>query len=256
MKSEMGKQMPIKRRRHRIVVWIAALILVPSCGRGDSAVDTSGSSLPPPGEPGQTGTTAFHWSPSLCDLSTVLRAQQGSVLGTIESIQTGLTGLPWDEPDREYALLTVAVTSVIGQRELAESGNPLPSISAGQKLSVVLYPDVDGTPLEPAMSLQDSASPVFIGLFGYGEWSKPDQEGMWFVRRIAEEGPGSVSFYGACSEQLDSQLKDLADALSRAADLSLVADFALEVLERYDEPENNGPIESTMLQVNDLNTSG
>lgn len=209
---------------------MATGLIAGACGAGD---------LP-------TETTDFHHSPFLCELTTVIRNQQGTITGTVEGIESPLEGLPNGYPGRTHALVDVNVTQVVGlHRDRVEVGNDVPDILPGSTVRLVVYHDNLGIPFDSIELLQRSGEEALFILAALGDAANPEWEGVWGVRRVVELSDGRAIFRGACAEELNPALANLAAKLGRPADLSLVADFAAEGLARYDNLADHGPIEQT-----------
>lgn len=159
------------RRGRAKLVTISIWVALAACARPpfsetsvtDSESPSTSLSQEDPGPSEEGSGTTIRWSPFLCDLVAVVGDQQGSVVGTFISLKPGLSGLPWDQPDREYAKASVMVEQVVGFRPVSDAGTEMPPIVVGDELSIVVYPDNAGTPVEElAVSADTHAKGLFV----------------------------------------------------------------------------------------------
>jgi len=201
---------------------------------------------PPPNT--QPSETTIHFSNLACDLSVLLGEFQSAGTGTVQAVEEGLSGLPWDAPEREYVLVRITVEEVAVQADAAKTGQELPILEAGQPVDVILYPDLTMTPSEPVVKLASTGETIFFGLSGVVDVNNRDAASSWFVRRIAVVSDASIAFTGSCSEMLDQQFADFAKALSRPADVDLIMELAAEVVASASDSEV-GPLEETLIET-------
>lgn len=94
--------MTLFRPGQRALIAIACCMVFAACATPPfaetvSTIDESPSTSvleEDPVFPDATSGTTTPWSPFLCDLVTVIGDQQGSVVGTLQELKTGLSGLP------------------------------------------------------------------------------------------------------------------------------------------------------------------
>jgi hypothetical protein len=185
----------------------------------------------------------------LCDLITVIGDQQGSIVGTLEELKTGLSGLPWDQPDREYAEGLVKVEEVVGYRPTSDSGTKMPPIVVGEELSVVIYPDNEGTPVDRLADLAKSQTRGLLVLVALDFPPDLSVEGRWSLKRFAAVSDGEIVFPGTCQAELGQQFTLLGEAVNRASDISLVSALSAEMLAKYNQPQVIGPLEEALREA-------
>jgi hypothetical protein len=189
---------------------------------------------------------AWEWSPFLCQLPVVLRNTQGGVVGTPLSLIGPETGI-LNEPDREYYRLSVAVEAVVPGSLAAAvetGGNRMPALKKGSDTGVVVFPNVDGTPLGALNDMISHGSRVLFLLQAGGYPAEPERAGVWYAIRFVSLDADGVAFAGACAQELDTQLVEVGAAIGRSPDEGLIVDFHAEVLGNYEDITAKGPIES------------
>ncbi|CAN5704861.1 hypothetical protein BH18ACT6_BH18ACT6_22460 [soil metagenome] len=249
--------MTLFRPGQRALIAIACCMVFAACATPPfaetvSTIDESPSTSvleEDPVFPDATSGTTTPWSPFLCDLVTVIGDQQGSVVGTLQELKTGLSGLPWDQPDREYAEGIVKVEEVVGYRPISDSGTTMPPLVVGDELSVVIYPDNEGTPVEALADLAKSQTRGLLVLVALNFPPDLSVEGRWSLKRFAGVSDGDIIFPGACQAELGQQFTLLGDAVNRATDLSLVSALSAEMLAKYNQPQVIGPLEEAFREV-------
>ena len=241
--------------RHAVPRWLV-IVVISACATppfseiagptstSEAASSTSVFEEPPPAV--DTSRTTIEFNSLACNLSTLLGELQGAGTGTIDSVEEGLSGLPWDAPEREYALVRITVDRVAAQAAAAVTGHLLPVLEVSQTVDVIVYPDLEMTPLEPVVELAGTGTTTFFGLSGAGDVNDSDSTGTWFVRRVAIASDSSFAFTGFCSDLLDEQFADFAKALGRPADLDLAIELAAEVVSNASD-SGVGPLEQTLI---------
>lgn len=233
--------------------WLVGLVvLVPGCGGGEFV---SGSTFVDVVPSSVSETTEFHWSPFLCDLRTVLRRTSGAAVGVAVGLDGPLTEeTPVNEAGREYWLVTVAVERVAAgtlDRSVWAGNNPLPPITVGEKFVFTVHPDNQATSLEQLRTAVAEGSTI-VGLLGAGgDPNRSEEMGAWFARRVGVVTGTGVSFAGACGTEVEDRFKAVATSLGRQPDLGFLLEFEEEILGRFDDLDNPGPIEQAW---NDLNS--
>lgn len=201
---------------------------------------------------GSTETTALYCHPFISQLPVMIRGNIGAAIGTIGQLEGPFVGEPPDEGavinvGRTYWIIDLNVEEVVDgsfDRAVNSADNPLPVLAPEASTRILLFPDLEATPLGDLQLVADGATPVmlFLGGSGLGDSEEP---GIWFLYRVATIQDSGVTFLGACTDELQTEMADLADALDRPADVDLLVDFQAETLANYFEPENPGPIEAT-----------
>jgi hypothetical protein len=161
---------------------------------------------------------------------------------------------PVNEAGREYWLVTVAVERVAAgtlDRSVWAGNNPLPPITVGEKFVFTVHPDNQATSLEQLRTAVAEGSTI-VGLLGAGgDPNRSEEMGAWFARRVGVVTGTGVSFAGACGTEVEDRFKAVATSLGRQPDLGFLLEFEEEILGRFDDLDNPGPIEQAW---NDLNS--
>lgn len=236
----------------RRIAWLVGLALfAPGCGgrelvSGSTFVDVVPSSV--------SGTNEFHWSPFLCDLRSIVRQTSGSAAGVAVGLDGPLTDeTAVNEAGREYWLVTVVVERVAAgtlDRAVWAGNNPLPPITVGEKFVFTVHPDNQATSLDQLRAAVEQGATIVALLGAGGDPNHSEEMGGWFAHRVGVVTDTGVGFSGACGVEVEDQMKDLAASLGRNADLGFLLEFEQEVLARFDELENPGPIEKAWDQLN------
>lgn len=242
---------------HWLYLMLSAMMLTTlACGSGvpigstssvpDIDTTTEPSVSPPP--------TDAEDSPFLCQLPVVLRRSHGAAGGVVVAMDGPNVGLPRDSADREYWLVTVNVDEAVAgtlDNAVEAAGNMLPEVVAGEPLTFVLYPDLEGTPLASMKDQFESGEQMLVIMQGSGNPEKATEDGRWLAIRSASIKDGAVLFHGICAAELENELSAIASELGREADARFLIDFQAEVLGHYNNLENKGIIEQTAYDLYD-----
>lgn len=240
-------------KTHRSLGLVLVVIVV-ACGGGPlpAATETTIDTDPPETV---VDDSAFHYSPFVCQLPVVLRRNHAAAIGQIDSLDGPFIedGSISGREGREYWTLSLTVSEVVPgsfATAVETNGSPLAPLSGPGPVTLIVNPDNGTLSFDGIKAAHEKSHELMILLQGGGDPNHPEEQGYWYVHRaIRIIDDTSVSFIGACSEELDAELAAVAEALERKPDLDFLIDFQAEVLSNYGRLEDQGPIEKTAFEL-------